>query len=321
MAFPLGLLQLLADGQGHSGEGLGEALGVSRAAIWKQIQSLRQQGVEIDAVAGEGYCLPAALELLDADGIEKQLHTASPRAHLYYEPVLGSTNQVLREHIDKQGLSCAAVATTEMQLQGRGRRGRSWQSGFAQGVLLSVAMPVACPAAQLGGLSLACGVEVAKALQSVGASDVQLKWPNDLLMDGNKLGGILIELSGESEGPCDVIVGIGLNVAGAPSADSLDEASLPAGRLQGLSRNTLVQLLSQALLKVLSEYADKGFALWREDWQALNAHQGETVVIKQGQGSVFGVCKGVDEQGALLLQAEQGEQKIFAGDVSLRVVP
>lgn len=320
MAFPLALLQLLADGNSHSGESLGEALGMSRAGIWKQIQSLRQQDVKVDAVTGEGYRLPVALELLDADKLEKQLCIAYPHTRLYYEPVLNSTNQLLREHIDQQGLGGPVVASCELQQQGRGRRGRSWQSGFAEGVLLSVAMPVPCPAAQLGGLSLACGVEVAQALQSAGAKGVQLKWPNDLLLEGKKLGGILIELSGEAEGPCDVIVGVGINVAGAPHADSLPEGGLPAAYLTGLPRNTVGLLVAQALQKVLGQYAERGFAAWRGQWQELNAHQGQPVVIKQAANDLQGICDGVDEQGALLLQTELGVTKVFAGDVSLRGV-
>lgn len=318
MAFPSVLLKLLADGQCHSGESLGEALGISRAGAWKQIQSLRQQGLAVDAVTGEGYRLPQSLELLDADGLQKQLLTAYPHLYLYYEPVLGSTNQVLREHIDQQGLASPAIAACEFQLQGRGRRGRSWQAGFAQGVLLSVAQRVPCSAVQLGGLSLACGVEIAKALQLLGVDDVQLKWPNDLLRQGQKLGGILIELSGESEGPCDVIVGMGLNVSAAPK--NLDQGSLEAAHLRNLSRNEVLQACAKALLKVLSEYADKGFAAWQEDWQGLNAHRDQEVVLKQASGDVLGVCLGVDSQGALLLGTASGERAVFAGDVSLRGV-
>lgn len=318
MAFPFALLQLLADGKSHSGEGLGEALGISRAGVWKQVKSLRQQGIEVDSVAGEGYCLPVPLELLDADKLEQQLCAGYPHTRLYYQPVLDSTNQMLREHIDSQGLQFPAVATTEMQLQGRGRRGRSWQAGFAQGVLLSVAMRVPCSAVQLGGLSLACGVEVAHALQSLGVTDVQLKWPNDLLLNGEKLGGILIELSGETEGPCDVVVGLGLNVASAPAASDLDKTGLLPACLPGLSRNDLLQACSLALCQVLSGYAGKGFVAWQADWQALNAHQGQEVAIQQASGDVYGVCLGVDDQGALLLKTQAGEQTVFAGDLSLR---
>ncbi len=316
MAFPLPLLKLLADGECHSGESLGEALGISRAGAWKQIQSLRQQGVEVEAVTGEGYSLPQPLDLLDADRLGKQVCAAYPHTQVLYAPVLGSTNQVLREHIEQQGLDHPALALCEFQEQGRGRRGRSWQSGFAQGMLLSVAMRVPCSAVQLGGLSLACGVEVAKALQELGVPGVSLKWPNDLLIGAQKLGGILIELSGEAEGPCDVIVGIGLNVAAAP--EGLDLRSLEAAHLPGLSRNQLSLLCIQALLRVLSDYAHRGFSAWQSDWEGLNAHQGQEVVIKQHQNDIAGICLGVDEQGALRLSTGAEEQAFFAGDVSLR---
>lgn len=316
MAFPLALLKLLSDGLCHSGESLGEALGMSRAGAWKQIQSLRQQGVEIDAVTGEGYRLPQPLELLDADSLQARLGAVYPHAQLIYAPVLGSSNQRVREHIEQQGLEHPVLALCEYQEQGRGRRGRSWQAGFAQGVLLSVAMRVPCPAVQLGGLSLACGVEVAKALQLQGVSGLQLKWPNDLLLGTKKLGGILIELSGETEGPCDVIVGLGLNVGAAP--EGLGGDSLGAAHLPGFSRKQLTQLCAEALLRVLCKYAQQGFGAWQSDWQALHAHQGREVIIKQHQGDIAGVCLGVDGQGALRLATAAGEQAFFAGDVSLR---
>lgn len=321
MAFSLHLLQLLADGGTRSGEELGEALGISRAAIWKQIQSLRQHEVVVDAVAGEGYRLSAPLDLLDADRLRQSLAADCPELLVHYEPVLQSTSQLLSEQIKRQGLSGPVLATTEFQWQGRGRRGRHWQAGFAQGVLLSVAMPVACGAAQLGGLSLACGVAVAAALKSLGVDGVQLKWPNDLLLNEGKLGGVLIELFGEAEGPCDVIVGIGLNVASAPDAGSLEEGGLPAVHLSGVSRQPLVLALAQALFGVLQDYPVKGFTAWRDDWQRLNAHQGCEVVIKQGQGGLAGLCEGVDEQGALLLKTAAGQEKVFVGDVSMRAVP
>lgn len=315
MAFPLALLRLLAAGNGVSGEALGEQLGISRAAIWKQISSLRELGIEVDAVAGEGYRLPQALELLDVAD-KKPSFPAYPHLTVHYFPVLNSTNEYLREQIEQQGLEQPQLALAEYQSAGRGRRGRTWQAGFAQSLLMSLAMRMPCSAVQLGGLSLACGVAVAQALESLGVAGLQLKWPNDILLDGAKLGGILIELTGEAEGPCDVIVGIGLNIHAVPNADKLDQAvaSMPAQ-----SRNDVLQAVVEQLMGVLESYTEQGFAPWRELWQRRNAHAEQLIrILSEHAPEQHGECAGVDEQGALLLKTAQGIQPIYAGNVSLR---
>ncbi len=315
MSVPLPLLRLLADGAAHSGASLGEQLGISRAAVWKQVEQWRAQGVAIAALPGRGYQLPQAVELIDVEALRRCCDTALPdypHTQLLYAPVMASTNDRAREQIVGQGLAQPLLVVAEYQQQGRGRRGRQWQAGFAQGLLLSVAMRIGCGATQVGGLSLACGVAVLEALQRQGIDGIQLKWPNDLLLDGGKLGGILLELSGESEGPCEVLVGIGLNI-GVPPAQQAQ-----ARALTGLSRNQVAQTVATALLQTLAAYADSGFAPWRARWQRYHAYQGQAVRVQQGEQWLSGQCLGVDAQGALRLLTEQGEQCIYAGDVSLR---
>lgn len=318
MAFPLPLLHVLADGERHSGEALGERLGISRAGVWKQIQSLREAGLAIAAESGEGYQLDAPLDLLHADRLAEALSVACPELELIYVPMMDSTNRVARERAEQQGLARPVLVTTEYQTAGRGRRGRQWQGGFAQSLLLSVAVRLPCSAMQLGGLSLACGVALAEALQKFSV-DVQLKWPNDLLLDGGKLGGLLIEIAGESDGPCDVVIGLGLNIQAPEPSDALDQpVSALASTGLGLSREELLLVLASSLLTVAQAYGEQGLAPWRQRWQGLNAHAEQWVAIEQGGQRQQGRCVGIDERGALLLATEQGERVFYAGDVSLR---
>lgn len=313
MALPMPLLSLLLDGKSHSGEFLGEALGVSRAAIWKQIKALRDAGMVVEAIGGEGYRLPLPMQLVDVAGLQAVLGEG---VELLYAPLMASTNQCLRERAEQEGFAHPVVALAECQSAGRGRRGRHWQAGFARSLLLSLGMRLDCAAAELGGLSLACGVAVAEAVETCGIAGVQLKWPNDLLLDGGKLGGILIEVLGEAEGPCDVIVGLGLNVDECPEVPGQAVSCLRDNAV--VERNALLQAIAPGLLGVLGDYAREGLAPWREAWQQRHAYADAPVQLLQGERVIDGTCRGIDRQGALVLETGQGVQHCYSGEISLR---
>jgi BirA family biotin operon repressor/biotin-[acetyl-CoA-carboxylase] ligase len=321
------LLLLLASGKVRSGEALAGELGVTRAAVWKQIGALRKLGVEIEAVAGQGYRLTRPFELLDGRAIGAQL---SDRAHAQLASLdvlrsVDSTNaRLLAAPPPPAGR--AALCIAEYQTAGRGRRGRSWVAPLGAGLCMSVAWQFVTPPPQLGALGLAIGVGAAHALHALGFGDVQLKWPNDLVARGAKLGGILTELQGEMDGPAHVVVGIGLNVdlpaaareaiaaAGNPQVTDLRElAGGPAP-----SRNEIAAAIASALIETLARFELAGFAAFRAAWSALDVLAGEEVVVRSGDRTHSGRACGVDQDGALMLEHEGRVQRLVAGEASLR---
>lgn len=317
------LLKLLADGQFHSGEELGECLGVSRAAVSKQLAALREQGLEMDVVNGKGYRLRQPVEWLEREAI---LAAMSPKARalmpeLIIEQRIDSTNDVILQKLKQQprsGLVCLA----EQQTAGRGRRGRAWSSPLACNFYGSISWSFAEGFAVLEGLSLAVGVAVAEALERCGATGIQLKWPNDLMVGERKLGGILLEVQGEAAGPCHLVVGIGVNfhvpeaVAVTIDKPVIDLATVMQGVVP---RNRATAAILEAVLCLLEDYARDGFAAWHERWLQRDVSRGVPVSILGLAQELVGVAQGVDEHGALLLQTAAGLERVHGGEVSLRV--
>ena len=320
----LTLARLLADGEFHSGQVLADALGLSRTAIWKQLNRLQDElGLSVESVKGRGYRIPGGVELLDVARVCEGL---SPRSRallgaLVVEPVLDSTNaEVLRRL--SAGAPAGLACTAELQTAGRGRRGRTWVSPFARNLYLSLSWEYEGGAAALEGLSLAVGVAVVRALEELGVSGLQLKWPNDLLFHGAKLGGVLLEMVGDASGRCQVVVGVGINVrmpeAVAASIDQswTDLRSIAGEQVPG--RNQLLATLLDHLLPLLASFGATGFAPWREAWLALDAFADVPVVISSGDFRKAGIARGVDERGALRLETSLGLQPVYGGEISLR---
>ncbi|MCB1842711.1 MAG: bifunctional biotin--[acetyl-CoA-carboxylase] ligase/biotin operon repressor BirA [Halioglobus sp.] len=318
------LLPLLADGEFRSGQALADALGVSRTAVWKQLTKLAEEsGIVIERVRGRGYRIPGGLDLLQRDAIEQRLSPAAAAllADLQLLDNVDSTNaHLLRaaEQGAQRGLACA----TERQSAGRGRHGRQWVSPYACNIYLSLLWRFDQGAAALEGLSLAVGVAVARALAASAVSGISLKWPNDILHKGAKLGGILLEMSGDAAGPCAVVVGVGLNVAmPAAAASAIDQDWTDVATVTGdgaPGRNALTAALLNELLPLLAGFAEGGFASWRQQWQALDAFADARVVMSAGSVKLAGVARGVDERGALLLETSGGIQPVYGGEMSLR---
>lgn len=262
-------------------------------------------------------------ELLDARRIESGLRSNSRSllAELIVEGVLDSTNaEVLRRM--QRGAVGGLVCLAEQQSAGRGRRGRQWVSPFGANIYLSAAWEFTSAAA-LEGLSLAVGVAVAAALRSVGLPSATLKWPNDVLCDGAKLGGILVEMVGDATGACKIVVGIGLNVRMPPQAVAdIDQQWTDVETAAGVevSRNQIVIALLDELLPLLATYESGGFLPWREPWLALDAHAGREVTVSGGEQHTKGIARGIDATGALIVETETGEQIFHGGEVSVRAL-
>jgi BirA family biotin operon repressor/biotin-[acetyl-CoA-carboxylase] ligase len=315
----------LSDGQFHSGEALAAQLGVSRSAVWKAAGALRELGATLHAVRNRGYRLAGSGEPLDAQKIRARLEH-SVQAHVRSIEIawsLDSTNTVLLARANPPpGESDVLLA--EYQTAGRGRRGRAWLAPPGGALCLSLSWTFREVPAQLGALSLVVGVCILRALRELGLAQVQLKWPNDLLVAGRKLGGVLIELRAESSGPAYVVIGIGLNVSlGAQLQEKIATTGVPATDLRaaGLSdapRNAVVAAVVGACVHGLLEFERSALKPFIEDWQRADALNGKAVNVNGAQGIAHGMARGIDLHGALLLETPHGVQRFISGDVSVR---
>jgi BirA family transcriptional regulator, biotin operon repressor / biotin---[acetyl-CoA-carboxylase] ligase len=317
------LLPLLADGEYRSGQDLAAALGVSRTAVWKQLNKLAELGLEIESVKGRGYRIPGGIDLLDEMSVRSALapEAASLLRRLdLYETIDSTSAEAMRQL--EQGAGAGLVCTAEQQTAGRGRRGRQWVSPFAGNLYLSLVWEYHQGVAALEGLSLAVGVAVTRALKASGLPPVQLKWPNDVLYQGAKLGGILLEMIGDVAGTCQVVIGIGLNVAmPAAAAEQIDQAWTDINTLSGGThpgRSKLLAALLNELLPLAASFEGQGFAHWRREWESLDAFAGKPVVLHSGGAPLEGIARGVDSRGALQLETATGLQCLHGGEISLR---
>lgn len=322
----LALADALAAGDWRSGEVLAAASGISRAALAKRMDHLREWGLDLETQAGRGYRLRAPLSRLNADGIRAALAPPT-RARLRRVDVrlrADSTNQCL---LDADAGGDPQMLFAEMQSAGRGRRGRVWRSPFGANLYASLAWSFAAWPPQLGSLSLAVGVACARQVRALGIADVRLKWPNDLRVGDAKLGGVLIEQRGEAGGACRVVIGVGLNVAMTEAqAGALDQAwtSLARECLRHdcalPSRTLLAAALADALVSTLTEFEASGFAPFLADWNALDAAAGRAVRITgAGAEPIEGIARGIDADGALIIESGGTRRRLHSGEVSLRI--
>ncbi|MFQ3191410.1 MAG: BirA family biotin operon repressor/biotin-[acetyl-CoA-carboxylase] ligase [Paraglaciecola sp.] len=313
------LLLILADSEFHSGEALGQKLGISRAAISNHIKVLSSLGLDIYSVTGKGYCLAQPLTLLNLDKIREQLvsfHTAD----IEVLNVIGSTNQYLKDIPVgiKNGHTCLA----EAQTAGRGRHGRKWVSPYAASLYLSMHWSFAGGYSVLGGLSLAVGVAIVNALNQCDVQDIQLKWPNDIYAQGKKLAGVLIEVEGQIGSGCQAIIGIGINVALPTNVKEIGQPWIDLAQLTEplINRNLLAGTLISELTKSLMLFEDYGLEPFISEWQALDVYANQTVKLIIGKQTITGISRGIDASGAILLETEQGIKSYHGGEVSVRSV-
>ena len=315
----------LADGEFHSGAALAAQHGLTRSAVWKAVRVLRELGLAVQAVTNRGYRLPAPVVPLDAARIRAGL-PASLLARLRHGEVawtLGSTNsELLGRAPPPPGQFDFLLA--EYQSAGRGRHARSWIAPPGGAICLSLSWSFAALPGDAGALSLAMGVAALRALATLGRLPVGLKWPNDLLADGRKLGGMLLELRSEGGGPAHVVYGIGLNVAlGAElsarvAASGLEPTDLAVLGVPGCDRNRLAAELIAAAVDAFVVFEREGFRAFFADWQSADLLRGQTVTVSGVGTEVAGRAAGVDSDGALLVETAGGLQRFISGEVSVR---
>jgi BirA family biotin operon repressor/biotin-[acetyl-CoA-carboxylase] ligase len=289
------------------------------------LQSLDQFGLTLVAVTGKGYRLQYPLQLLDQQCIHSQL-TPDVQAlltQLEIQPIIDSTSAYLMA-LAQQSAATGRVCLAEYQTAGKGRRGRSWVSPFGHNIYLSLLWRYQNGPGALVGLSLAMGVAVVRALTMAGVEDLGLKWPNDIYWRGRKLAGILIEVSGESSGPCLAVIGLGLNVYLPPQqAESIEQAWVDLKQIMGEAvmqrRNTLVAMLLNEIVPVVADFENQGLPSIVTEWRRFDCMRGKQATLFIGELSFTGTVLGIDDQGLLLLEESTGKTSAFAsGEVSFR---
>ena len=326
------LIQILSDGEFHSGERLGKQLSLTRSAIWKLIKQLAGWDLEIESVTNKGYCIPGGLTLLETAKISSFIK-GSQKSQLEQIEIfdsLPSTNDYLLNvkptnvspKASKQNRACFA----EKQTQGKSRRGRAWVSPFAKNIYLSLLWHFEKDPSELSGLSLAIAIATVETLHAFGiAQDLGIKWPNDVLWENHKLAGILIELSGEANGVCSAVIGVGLNVNMPNSALYDRNISQPWTDLQRLTdqkidRNKLAGMLLNNLIATAALFQKQGLTAFLPQWQKLDLTLNKPVTIITNTTELEGIGRGINEHGHFLLEIKPGQIKHFAsGEVSLRL--
>ena len=315
-------LRALADGRFHSGEDMARALGRSRATLSEALKRVPELGIELFSVPGKGYRLAEPIEFLDAESIAARLAAAKSPIRLQVVDQVDSTSTRLLE-LAAAGAPSGTCLAAEWQSTGRGRRGRSWVATVGGSLVFSLLWRFERGAGHLGGLSLAAGAAVARALAECGVERVQVKWPNDVVADFRKLAGILVETSGEIQGPTIAVVGVGVNYRLADRAkDQIDQpvADVVHCAAAAPSRSTLLATLLVHLGRGLEDFDRRGFAGVRDEWRSMHAYQDRDVRVVPPRDPPFEArVVDVAPDGALVVAAPDGRTVALASaEISLR---
>ncbi|GLR06228.1 bifunctional ligase/repressor BirA [Vibrio hyugaensis] len=310
----LHILKALSDGDFHSGEALGESLGISRAAIAKHIKGLNEWGVDIYRIQGRGYQLAHPLQLLDGDTLKAKLDS-----QIELISVIDSTNQYLLERVNESDKGRVCLA--EYQAKGRGRRGRQWISPFGTNLYLSMYWRLDAGMAAAMGLSLVVGIAAVEALESMGVQGVKLKWPNDLYFQDKKLAGILVEMSGQAGGAAHLVIGMGLNIGMPDIQPEIDQPWTTLNQVSDgltIDRTVLALNLIEHWKTALEEYEMTGLAGFVDRWNRLDNFIDRPVKLLMGPREIHGIVKGIDQQGGVVLETNNGLETYIGGEISLR---
>jgi BirA family transcriptional regulator, biotin operon repressor / biotin---[acetyl-CoA-carboxylase] ligase len=317
----LPLLRMLSHEDFRSGEELSQQIGLTRASVCNALRAAEQWGLSVQRVRGRGYRLPYPVSWLDASALQAHLGALSGALEVELLDHTVSTSSLLVARAHRSGPHASVVAA-EIQTGGRGRRGRNWLSDLGGGLTFSLLWRMNEGMERMGGLSLATGLALVRALDTLGHADIRLKWPNDVLHHHRKLAGILVELQGEALGPAAAVIGIGLNVRLSPETlEQIDQAAVDLATLsdEPVDRNRLLAELLREMHDILEQFSEEGFAPFLEEWESRHAYHDRPVRLIQAGGSELrGTVKGVDADGALLLNRHGVIERVVAGEMRLR---
>ncbi len=307
------ILGLLSNEHFVSGEALATQLGISRAAVNKHIDALEAYGVTIFSVKGRGYKLANSISLIEATRLVNAIDN-----RCFYFDEIPSTNGFMLSHIAE--LKSGDVCVAEYQSAGRGRRGRTWVSPYGQHLYFSLFWSFPQGMAQAMGLSLVVACALVTVLQQLGVDNLGVKWPNDIYLNEKKLAGILIEMAGQADSECQLIIGIGVNMAmSEEQGKGIDQ---PWSDLSDLSerpnKTELVIALHRQLKKDIQQFEREGLSAFNARWQAADLFYGKAIRLLMAENYIDGICRGIDEQGAVLIETTEGIQALIGGEISLR---
>jgi BirA family transcriptional regulator, biotin operon repressor / biotin---[acetyl-CoA-carboxylase] ligase len=317
----LTILQLLGDGCSHSGSELGAALGITRSAIWKQINHLIEAGIPIKRIPHQGYQLHNQLILLNQQQIEEHLlaQNLSTPFNLHLFTSIDSTNRYLK---DLPTTNTLDICCAEIQTQGRGRFGRHWHSPFGENIYCSSRWNLNFDLAKLSGLSLITSLAVLATLNELQLfSDIKIKWPNDILWTNKKLCGSLIEIMAESNSNAQVIIGIGLNVNTDTKNHPLPDkpwCSLYEVTQHYFDRNVLIAKMIANLERYLIKFIQNDLSIFLDEWSNADYLFGKSIKVNQSLNTFLGIACGISQTGQLILQDKAGlKHFLSSGDTSL----
>ncbi|MFP3868442.1 MAG: biotin--[acetyl-CoA-carboxylase] ligase [Desulfobacteraceae bacterium] len=301
-----------------SGASLASRLGTSRTAVWKRLQRLKAAGYDIAGSPRRGYRLEAQPDLLLSAEINRDLETKYLRGPVYHFLSLDSTNDRAKQ-LARQGYPEGTLIVAETQTAGRGRLGRSWESPAGSGLYVSLILRPALPPMEMPKLTLTAAVAVVQALERAIGIAVGIKWPNDIIWQGKKLGGILTEMETDSDQMSHLVLGLGLNVNNhrfPPPLEAIATSLAQSGK--PCSRLAILQAWLQALDRLYARFQARDFAPILELWRRATVSLGKTVTVRQGSETIMGLALDLTPEGALLVQTTGGEIKpVFGGEVEL----
>jgi BirA family biotin operon repressor/biotin-[acetyl-CoA-carboxylase] ligase len=311
------LLKRLSDGQFHSGETLGVEFGISRASISKHVKALSELGLDIFSVTGKGYKLAKPLSLLGHQQIAQRLSELNVE-HVEVLNIIDSTNNYMKQKV--RPIPNGYVCLAEAQTAGRGRLGRTWVSPYGASIYLSMFWSFKGGYQAISGLSLAVGMAVVQALQTLEIKGAKLKWPNDIYLQGKKLAGILVEAEGQLGAACDTVIGIGLNINLPESKVDIDQAWIDLNQATDnqFDRNELAATIINKLFGVLTVFEKHGLQPFIEKWQQLDYFHEKEVKLLIGDKQIKGIVKGINQEGALMLQQGGKITAYHGGEISVR---
>lgn len=313
------LLRLLGDGAWRSGEEIAGELGVTRAAVWKAVERLRRQGYAIDAAAGRGYRLAGTTDRLLPGEIRPAVEPRRLRGPVVHRDVVDSTNRLAID-LARDGAEEGTAVVAEEQTAGRGRLGRTWESPPRLNLYLSVVLRPPMPPVDVPLLALVAAVAVAEAIAAETGLRAEIKWPNDVLLGGRKAAGILTELEAEADRVRFVVLGIGVNLnAGRDDLppelrDKATSLARECGR--PVDRAGFTARLLERLDADYDELLAAGFTGLRRRYEERHALTGRWVAV-EGARRIEGEVRGIDADGALLVETTAGVERVLSGEVTL----
>ncbi|TDF35833.1 bifunctional biotin--[acetyl-CoA-carboxylase] ligase/biotin operon repressor BirA [Alteromonadaceae bacterium M269] len=311
------IIELLSSGEFYSGEIIGQHLGITRAAVSKHIRSLNDLGLDIYSVTGRGYKLANDVQLLQPEKIKKYM-SGDMSNQIDVLNIVTSTNDFIKQNIER--LNSGDVCIAEAQTAGRGRQGREWVSPFGCNLYFSMYWQFDQGYKVLSGLSLLVGIALCQSLEKLGIDGLALKWPNDIYFNNRKLAGILVEIEGQMDSACDCIIGIGLNIAMPEDVDGIDQPWIDLKQIteKNIDKNRLVGTLTETLMSLIPIFEQEGLASFLSYWARRDLFINKQVDLTMGKKLISGYCRGIGENGELLIEHNGQLNSYHGGEISVR---